>query len=119
MSIPISVSMFGQKFNFQGHKRSVKIIDIIDDDDFSSELRQRLIGLTITTVLTGEEILSGDPRFVELTGPDSQICFTTEIVSVLRMAGFEEEAMDVENRFPGTMTILNPGSFESISEGGI
>ena len=97
---------------YRGRWQDIKVTEVGDDEDTPLEVRKSLVGLTVPTIFSKEQL---DTQGVNLKVPDnSRLSYAPDVIGVLRDAGKTEQADQLERVAPHPldMYVFEEGSYE-------
>lgn len=99
---------FGKPGTFiKGRRVKVTVLDPIKIDESIPEItRNALVGLTVETIFTAEQVVEMAPSFKNLLPPESRLAYVAEVVEVLKSAGRNVEAEALRRSDPSPLGLL-------------
>jgi len=99
---------------YRGKWQNIKVIKVGPDRDTPLEIRKSLVGLTIATIFTQESIEKQTGATFPIAR-ESRLAYADEVAAVLRSAGKEEAAKQLEAMKPEPyMYVFEPETYELV-----
>ncbi len=98
--------------SYRGKWQDIKITKVSGDEDLPLNIRESLVGLTIPTIFSKEQLESQEAELPNKISDNSRLAYVPDVVNVLETAGKGDEARQLEELYPDFLDMY-------VAEGGI
>jgi len=94
-------------FFIKGKRVNVMVLSPIRiDEDIPEIVRDALVGLTVRTIFTSEQVVEMVPHFRELLPQNARLAYAVEVIEALKAAGKETAAEALHRSEPDELDML-------------